>query len=508
MKLSPSALAALLIATPAMACTSDCPMMKSLHPGTPCEPISAAAAPSMATAPATPPMVMQARNLIEAQLQHGSSGTSIEPASTPVSMLMTSGHGWQLMLHGTAFVANNQQQAAKVPGQAERGRDAFFSTNWVMPMAEHRVGPGTLTLRTMLSLEPGTVHNREYPELFQQGETAYGTPILDGQHPHDLWMELAAIYDVPLGKRALFELYSAPVGDPAIGPTAYPHRASAGEDPLAALGHHQEDSTHIAFNVITGGLTYRWARVELSGFHGGEPAEDRWHFQPSTNGHNVDSVSTRLTVSPTADWTGQYSFAHIQHPEALYPTEDQQRQTASIMYHHTWKHAASDNAMGSMDMSGDMAGMDMAAMDMKHSAAMPGMSAEPSTDLSATFVWGRTKAEPLAPTSASEVANSYLAEARFKFLTKNYVWTRLENAARTSELELTPGAPLPIGFDEQGVGHVAAYSFGYDRDFAAGPHLVIAPGTQISFYRTPDALRSIYGNTPTGEAFFLRLRLR
>jgi len=419
------------------------------------------------------------------------------------------------MLHGTAFIANNQQQA-----NSPRNRDAFFSTNWVMPMAEHRFGPGTFTARAMLSLEPGTVHNREYPELFQQGETAYGAPIVDGQHPHDLWMELAAIYDVPLGKRGLFELYAAPIGDPAIGPTAYPHRASASEDPLAALGHHQEDSTHIAFNVITSGFTYRWARVELSGFHGGEPSEDRWHFEPSTNGHNVDSVSTRLTVSPSADWTGQYSFGHIHHPEALYPTEDQQRQTASVMYHHSWKRQTDAKPMASMDMSGDMSGMDMSSnssmpgMNMgsasTNKSALPSMSmsAEPATDLSATFLWGRTKGEPVVASSSSEIADSYLAEARLKFLTKNYIWTRIENAARTNELELTPGAPLPAGFDEHSVGHVAAFSFGYDRDFAAGPHLVIAPGTQISFYRTPDALKSIYGATPTGEVFFLRMRLR
>ena len=132
-------------------------------------------------------------------------------------------------------------------------------------------------------------------------------------------MEVAALYDLPVRKSFLLSLYAAPVGDPAIGPTAYPHRQSASEDPIAALGHHQQDSTHIAFNVVTGGVTYKWARVELSGFHGGEPEEAHWHFEPSANGHNIDSVATRLTVSPNADWTGQYSIAHITAPEAVYP---------------------------------------------------------------------------------------------------------------------------------------------------------------------------------------------
>ncbi len=192
--------------------------------------------------------VMAAHTLIEAEEQHGSSGTSIEPASTPVSMIMDTRGRWQLMLHANAFMANTQQGA-----DAPRNRDAFFSTNWIMPMAQYAFGSkrgdgggddgstgGLLTLRTMLSFEPATVPSRNYPELFQQGETAFGAPIVDGQHPHDFFMEVAALYDLHLSRNTLLSLYAAPVGDPAIGPTAYPHRQSASEDPIAALGHHQD----------------------------------------------------------------------------------------------------------------------------------------------------------------------------------------------------------------------------------------------------------------------------
>jgi hypothetical protein len=471
-------------------------------------------------------MVMQAHTLAEAVQQHGSSGTSIEPPSTPVPMLMTTRGGWQLMLHSNAFAADTQQQAS-----SERGRDAFFSTNWIMPMAEHRLGPGTLTVRAMLSLEPATITHREYPELFQQGETAYGAPIIDGQHPHDFWMELAAIYDVPFAHRGVFTLYAAPIGDPAIGPTAYPHRLSASEDPIAALGHHQQDSTHIAFNVLTGGLTYGWLRAELSGFHGGEPAEDRWHFEPSPNGHAVDSIATRLTVAPTQDISAQYSIAHIHAPEALYPHEDQQRQTASIMFHHAWQHIDPPANDSTPDMflssrskatqahtvpqtGNSMPGMDMSTSTKPAPSAKPQthappmqMAEDPRNDLAVTLLWGRTKAEPSTAAPGSQLANSYLAEARLRLASTNYLWTRIENAARTNELALTPGTPLPVAFNESPAGHVAAFTFGYDRDFAAGPHLLIAPGAQFTLYRTPDALKTIYGNTPTGEVVFLRLRL-
>jgi len=450
--------------------------------------------------------VMSASTLIEAEEQHGSSGTSIEPASTPVPMMMMERGAWRLMLHANAFAANTQQQA-----DSERGRDAFFSTNWIMPMAQRRLGAGQLTLRAMVSLESATVGGRKYPELFQQGETAYGAPIVDGQHPHDFLMELAALYDLPVGHNTLLSFYAAPVGDPAIGPTAYPHRQSASEDPIAALGHHQQDSTHIAFNVVTGGVTYRWARVELSGFHGGEPDEHRWAFQPSPNGHAIDSVSTRVTISPTPDISGQYSIAHITSPEALYPGENQQRQTASVMFHHSFR-AKPAAPMPGMNMD-DMAGMDMGtakqptATRAKKQPVTMNMVTEPRTDLSTTLLWGRTRSlTSSSPASSKE--NSYLAEALLHFASKNYVWTRLENAGRSNELLLTPGSPLPLGFSEEPIGHVAAYTLGYDHDVALGAHLLAAPGVQFTVYRTPQALRSIYSDTPTGEVVFVRFRMR
>jgi hypothetical protein len=461
-------------------------------------------------------MVMSAGSLMEAEQQHGSSGTSIEPASTPVPMMMTERGGWRLMLHANGFAADVQQQAVKSATYGERGRDAFFSTNWVMPMAQRRVGPGLLTLRTMLSLEPATVGGRNYPEMFQQGETAFGAPIVDGQHPHDFVMELGALYDVKVGKDWLLSGYVAPVGDPAIGPTAYPHRQSASEDPIAALGHHQEDSTHIAFNVVTGGVTYRWVRAEVSGFHGGEPDEHRWAVQGSPNGHAVDSWSTRVTVSPGKDVTGQWSMARIASPEALYPGEDQARQTASVMWHRTLKAKAMPavasgkmSDMGGMDMS-DMPGTDMGsagsgpkAVAGKSSVPAMTMVAEPVMDVSTTVLWGRTR----SLTDGSK-ENSYLAEVLLRFASRNYVWTRVENAGRSNELLLTPGEQLPVGFHEEPIGHVAAFTLGYDRDFAVGKHVLAAPGVQVTVYKTPGALEKVYGDTPTGEVMFVRFRLR
>src|SRR6185312_16268523 len=90
-----------------------------------------------------------------------------------------------------------------------------------------------------------------YAELFQVGETLDGRPLVDRQHPHDLFMQLAALWRVPLGDRSGLTLAGAPVCEPALGPAAFMHRASIAEYPFAPLSHHTFESTHSAFGVVT-----------------------------------------------------------------------------------------------------------------------------------------------------------------------------------------------------------------------------------------------------------------
>ena len=423
-----------------------------------------------ASSPAAPPMKMDMdmssgkpmsmqmnmgatpASFIEAIEQHASSGTSAEPGATPAPMLMTRRGDWMLMLHGNAFLADTQQTSP-------RGGDKLFSTNWFMPMAQRQWGPGQLTLRTMLSLEPATVTGRQYPLLFQQGETAYGKPIADGQHPHDFVMELAALYDWRLGEKTLLSFYAAPVGDPALGPTAYPHRASALENPVGTLGHHQEDSTHIADDVLTVGFTQGILRLEASGFHGREPDEHRWQVQQGA----IDSWSTRLTLQPGPNWSGQYSYGRLHSPEQLYPSENQERMTASIMY---------DRPLGD-GTRGNWA---------------------------STAGWGRTRS-----LEDGVIQNSYLFESTLRFAMRNYIWTRIEDVDRTTELLLGENTPPP-GFSEQPAGRVQAYTFGYDRDIDLLPHLATAIGAQVTAYTVGSRLQPVYGSDPMGAVVFLRIR--
>jgi hypothetical protein len=394
-------------------------------------------------------ITMHPETFLQEIVRHATSGTSAEPDSTPVPMLMTSRGAWMLMFHANVFAIEEQQSSP-------RGEDKFFSTNWFMGMAQRPLGPGVFTARAMLSLEPATITGRQYPLLFQQGETAFGKPIVDGQHPHDLFMEIAALYDLKLGSHGLLSFYFAPVGDPAIGPVAYPHRASASENPVAALGHHQEDSTHIADDVITVGVTYRIARIEASGFHGREPNEFRWNIDQG----KIDSWSTRLTIQPGKNWSGQYSYGRIKSPEALFPNEDQERMTASIQYNRPLQNG----------------------------------------NWTSTAIWGRTRS-----LQDNSIFNSYALESLVRFRARNYAWTRIENVDRSNELILGEN-PLPANFSEQPIGRVQAYTFGYDRDIDLFPHVATALGAQVTAYSVGNMLKPIYGSRPVGVALFLRIR--
>lgn len=253
-------------------------------------------------------------------LMRQTSGTSMNPAAAPMPMEMTMHGEWMLMIHGQAFLNHVEQTGP-------RGGDKFFSTNWVMPMAERPLAGGTLMLRSMLSLEPATI-GKTYPELFQTGETIHGRPIVDAQHPHDFFMELAAEYAHPINATTTAYVYAAPVGDPALGPVAYPHRASAAELPQATLAHHLQDSTHIAASVITIGAQSGRLGYAVSGFHGREPDEHRWDI----DGGAIDSWSARVTFDPTPNWSAQVSTGHLKSPEATEPDRNAQRTTTSVAY--------------------------------------------------------------------------------------------------------------------------------------------------------------------------------
>src|SRR5437763_5166005 len=253
------------------------------------------------------------------------SGTSWQPSSGPMHMHYKVAGDWLLMFHYNLIVAMNRQGGP-------RGVMKLDSANWFMPMAYHKLGQGTLQLRGMFSAEPFTFPPGGSPLLFQTGETYRGQPLVDKQHPHDLFMELSAQYTHPLGERGTWFTYFGYPGEPALGPVAFMDRMSASENPSATLSHHLQDSTHISFGVLTTGFTYRWFKLEGSLFNGREPVENRYNF----DAHKWISRSARLWLMPNRNWAMQVSYGFLGSPEAQEPNADIRRATASVQYYRAF----------------------------------------------------------------------------------------------------------------------------------------------------------------------------
>lgn len=254
------------------------------------------------------------------------SGTSWLPDLSPMHALHRRAGDWSLMLHGNAFLQY-------ISLGSDRGKDQFGSINWVMGMAQRPLLGGELGLRAMLSAEPWTISGCGYPILLASGELCDGSPIVDEQHPHDLFMELAAEYRRPITDDMAIQLYAAPAGEPALGPVAFPHRVSAMLNPLAPISHHWFDATHIAFGVATAGVYGREWKVEGSLFNGREPDEERTNIDLAP----LDSYSGRFWWLPNERWALQVSGAQLNEAEPGHevgdPRVDVKRYTASATHH-------------------------------------------------------------------------------------------------------------------------------------------------------------------------------
>lgn len=265
--------------------------------------VQAAAAQDMHHEPATADS-----SILSTNQARNASGTAWQPDTTPMHAWMGGRGRWSWMAHGNAFVFLDLQSS-------RQGDREFGSTNWFMGEAHYDTGTNQLGVRAMVSLEPLTIGGDGYPLPGQTGETWKGEPLLDRQHPHDIFMETALLFRQAISRDAGFELYVAPVGEPALGPVGFPHRMSAFHDPLAPLSHHWQDSTHISFGVMTAGVFTRAAKLEGSWFNGREPDENRYDFDLAT----PDSGSVRLTVNPLPSVSAQLSYGWLGSPEADHP---------------------------------------------------------------------------------------------------------------------------------------------------------------------------------------------
>lgn len=262
---------------------------------------------------------VQVEMLTDYSMSRDASGTAWQPDSSPMKMIMTDLWGWHFMLHGNVF-------GGLVGATSARGAYQFMSANWVMAKIQGYIGPGQFSTSAMFSLEPLTVPGSGYPLLFQTGETWQGQRLFDRQHPHNLFMELAVRYQLPIIENLNLDFYVAPVGEPALGPVGFPHRTSAKSNPLAPLGHHWLDATHISFGVLTFGVFGNEWKVEGSWFNGREPGENRYAFELNV----PDSYSLRLAYNPIEALSLQASYGYLNEPEAIEPGVGVYRITNSV----------------------------------------------------------------------------------------------------------------------------------------------------------------------------------
>jgi hypothetical protein len=372
------------------------------------------------------------------------SGTSWQPESTPHQGLHFTAGDWMLMAHGYVDGIYDMQGGP-------RGGDKSFSSSMAMLMGQRPLGDeGTLALRSMISLEPLMGANG-YPLLFATGETANGrTPLVDRQHPHNLFMELSATYSLKLSDDSATFLYAGLPGEPALGPPAFMHRASGMDNPEAPITHHWLDSTHITNGVVTAGYVQdRW-KIEASAFNGREPDQYRYDINSPT----LDSVSAQLSFNPTPNWSLQASWGYLKSPEQLTPTVHENRVTASASYNLPFD----DN------------------------------------EWATTLAWGRKMNNP------GHTLDGFLLESEVILAKTNTVFTRIERADEDELFE----APSPLAGQ---VSSPMEFTVGYIRDFELADHVTFGIGGLISRYAYPDRLNSAYGSDPTSGMVFVRIKL-
>jgi hypothetical protein len=367
-------------------------------------------------------------------MNRDSSGTSWQPDLGPAMGRMDMVGDWMLMSRVLlSGIYDNQS--------GPRGAETVFPAGMLMGMAQRDFGDGTLGLRAMLSPDP-LMGRRGYPLLLASGETADGkTHLVDRQHPHDLVMELAGSYSHRLDEQSSAFLYLGYPGEPALGPSAFMHRASAMDNPSAPITHHWLDSTHITFGVATLGFVRNDWKLEVSQFTGREPDERRFNFDSP----RMDSTSARLSFNPDPHWSLQVSWGHLNSPEQLEPDEDETRYTASATY---------------VTPVGD------------------------EGSVAATLAWG------LKSLGHGQRLNGLLAEAEYKPADLWTIFTRME---WEENAELVAGQ----------VSRAGDFSIGGIRDFALDEHWKFGLGGLYAFDFTPG--HAGYGGTARGAMAFVRL---
>jgi hypothetical protein len=390
------------------------------------------------------------------------SGTAWVPDETPMYALPRTLGKWEVMLHGTAFAQFLYESGDRHRTGGFGDRQAS-SVNWGMIMARRPWGAGRVGLRAMGSVEPWTVADCGFINLLASGEMCQGDTIHDRQHPHDLVMELAADYDRPVGGSLRWQVYGGLAGEPALGPAGFPHRVSAGPNPIAPAAHHWLDSSHVTFGLITTGVYGKQWKAETSIFNGREPDENRTDLDLGP----LDSLSGRVSFAPTPRLAVQVSAGHLHGAEAEFapsPRSDVDRVTASATYH---RMASADRTWAAMLAYGVNSGREVIPGDV-----------------------------------VRLVTHAVLLEGSLTLRERHTWFGRAEAVGK-------PGHDLHVHEEPARVFPVAKMEAGYTRHFTAWKGLVPGVGGVVSINVVPDALAPRYsGHVAVGLGAFFVVRPR
>jgi hypothetical protein len=377
-------------------------------------------------------------------MTRNASGTAWLPDSTVMY-----GHGvmtekWMFMFHANVFLRYNRQD---LTNESNRGGEKFDAPNWFMGMGQRKTGKnGLFRFSAMLSLDPLTVGAEGYPLLYQSGETYNGQPLVDRQHPHDLFSELSVGYTHRVSGNSDVFVYLAYPGEPALGPVAFMHRLSALNNPDAPLGHHWQDATHITYGVATVGFRVNKIKIDASLFTGREPDENRYNFDRP----RFDSYSLRVSYNPVAQLALQVSQALLISPEQKDAEENIARTTASAIHHYPF--AGRNRYLATSLIWGYNNGE-----HEEHSILL-----EPNLQLDRTAIYGR------------------------------YEWVQ-KSAEELNLAEVNPFTVFNIQALTLGVSHVILRKFGSN----------LAIGAQGTLFAAP-SLEPVYGKNPVSAEIYLR----
>lgn len=388
-------------------------------------------------------------------MNRNGSGTSWSPDNNPMYMIMAHTKKGMWMFHGDIFIRYNTQQ---LTDKTSRSDAQFDAPNWFMAMYNRTVNKnGLFNFTAMVSLDPVTVTLRGYPLLFQSGESYKGQPLIDRQHPHDLFAGLSVGYTQRLSNKIdVFGYFGYP-GEPAISAPTFMHRVYALNDPDAPLGHHWQDATHITFGVATLGVRVDKFKLEFSDFNGREPDEHRYDFDPM----RFDSYSWRLSFNPNKAWALQVSQAYIHSPEVLHPGENIWRYTASALYSSPvtmdGKYFASAIVWGMNDIGKD---------DREHSVLLEGTQQFPKQAL----------------------------YGRYEFVQKSAEELNLQDDATQHEFSATK------------IFNIHKLTLGTNKRLFYIGNIEFLGGVQASAYVTPKSIQSLYGKFPLAGEIYIQLR--